>query len=163
MLEGARFLILWECLRKTNHALLPVLWARRSLNSPMRGREECRDVNRGRHFTIFYLEPWGIDLQARDTIVGFDKSITQQQTQINAIKQHINILEKTRNDCSIVNKEPSNNITMILWRERTMPIHWTNRAVAPAHVNPGTYNDNQYNRVILIHLRRLRLQAARYL
>jgi len=50
---------------------------------------------------------------------------------------------------------------MILRREHTMPTHRTNRAVAPAHVNPGTYNDNQYNQVILIHLWRLRLQAAR--
>jgi len=127
----------------------------------MRGKEECRDVNRGRHFTIFYLDPWGIDPQVRDTLVGFDKSIAQQQTQINAIKQHINILERTMNNCSIVNKESSNNITMILRRERTMPTLWTNRAVAPAHISPGTCSDNQYNRVILIHLRRLRLQAAR--
>ena len=93
--------------------------------------------------------------------MGFDKSITQQQTQINAIKQHINVLERTRNNCSIVNKESRNNITMILRREHTMPTHRTNRAVAPAHVNPGTYNDNQYKQVILIHLRCLRLQAAR--
>ena len=131
-----------------NHLLFDlsnnILWSEPSgpLNPPQRRKEECRDVNQGRHLTIFTVTLEGSI--PKSGMLLWDLISREHNCKHKSIyPNNINILERTRNTWRVINKVSNNNIIMKFQRERTMPIHWTNRAVAPAHLNPATYNYNQ--------------------